>query len=153
MTSKLPSWASSATPRPPPRNSAKTCWPASWTRQAACSNTCWIAATLSTANGSFGGILHPALRSDAGTLRILAVAVGLAWAAAFVVISLGYQLQLYADGSMFSYAVAVEDVWAFHWHNIAERISVFILSLWPAELLVGLTGSPFAGVAAYGVLF
>ena len=50
--------------------------------------------------------------------------------------ALGYQLQLYADGAMFSYAVAVEDVWAFHWHNISGRLSVFFLSLLQAETYV-----------------
>ncbi len=86
-------------------------------------------------------------------LRNLAVAAGLGWSLAFVVVALVYELQLYADGAIFSYAVAVQDVWAFHWHNIANRASVFFLSLWPAETLVGLTGSPTAGIVAYGFLF
>jgi hypothetical protein len=86
-------------------------------------------------------------------LRNLAVAAGLGWSLAFVIVALVYKLQLYADGAMFSYAVAVQDVWAFHWHNIADRASVFFLSLWPAETLVGLTGSPGAGIMTYGFLF
>lgn len=86
-------------------------------------------------------------------LRNLAVAAGLGWSLAFVIVALVYELQLYADGAIFSYAVAVEDVWAFHWHNIADRASVFLLSLWPAEILVGLTGSPSAGIITYGLLF
>ncbi|HET8544438.1 MAG TPA: hypothetical protein VFL68_08020 [Pseudolabrys sp.] len=86
-------------------------------------------------------------------LRNLAVAAGLGWSLAFVIVALVYELQLYADGAIFSYAVAVEDVWAFHWHNIADRASVFLLSLWPAEILVGLTGSPTAGIITYGLLF
>jgi len=53
---------------------------------------------------------------------------------------------------MFSYAVAVQDVWAFHWHNISGRMSVFLLTLLPAELSVGLRG-PSAGVFVYGLLF
>ena len=57
-------------------------------------------------------------------LRALVVGVGPCWSVAFIAIALGYQLQLYADGAMFSYAVAVEDVWAFHWHNISGRLSV-----------------------------
>ena len=54
---------------------------------------------------------------------------------------------------MFSYAVAAQDVWAFHWHDISSRLTVFFLSLWPAELYVGLTGSPWGGIVVYGFLF
>ena len=86
-------------------------------------------------------------------LRNLVVAAGLGWSLAFVIVALVYELQLYADGAIFSYAVAVQDVWAFHWHNVANRASVFFLSLWPAEILVGLTGSPAAGIITYGFLF
>lgn len=78
---------------------------------------------------------------------------GVGWSIAFIVIALIWRLQLYADGAFFSYAIAVQDVWAFHWHNISGRLSVFLLTLWPAELLVGWTGSPHAGVMAYGALF
>src|SRR5262249_25494006 len=86
-------------------------------------------------------------------LRNLTVAAGFGWSLAFVIVALVYKLQLYGDGAIFSYAVAVQDVWAFHWHNIANRASVFLLSLWPAETLVGLTGSPATGIFAYGFLF
>jgi hypothetical protein len=81
------------------------------------------------------------------------MAAGLGWSVAFVIVALVYELQIYADGSMFSYAVAVQDVWAFHWHNIAHRMSVFFLALWPAEAFVGLTGRPQAGIIVYGLLF
>jgi hypothetical protein len=100
--------------------------------------------------------MQAASRSSAreeSLLRNLAVAAGLGWSLAFVIVALAYELQLYADGAIFSYAVAVQDVWAFHWHNIADRTSVFFLSLWPAETLVGLTGSPAAGIITYGFLF
>src|SRR5262245_9287637 len=101
--------------------------------------------------------MQAASRSPAGRqetlLRSLVVAAGLAWSFAFVVLALVYELQLYADGSMFSYAVAVQDVWAFHWHNIANRITVFVLTLWPAEAYVGLTGRPYGGIVVYGLLF
>ena len=95
----------------------------------------------------------PTFRSDIGLLRALVVGVGLCWSVGFIVIALGYQLQLYADGAMFSYAVAVQDVWAFHWHNISGRLSVFVLSLWPAEIYVRLSGDPAAGIMVYGALF
>ena len=54
---------------------------------------------------------------------------------------------------MFSYAVAVQDVWAFHWHNISGRLSVFFLSLLPAEIYVRLSGNPGAEIIVYGLLF
>jgi hypothetical protein len=94
----------------------------------------------------------PASRQET-LLRSLVVAAGLSWSFAFVVLALVYELQLYADGAMFSYAVAVQDVWVFHWHNIANRITVFVLTLWPAEIFVGLTGRPYAGIVVYGFLF
>jgi len=100
--------------------------------------------------------MQAASRSSAreeSLLRNLAVTAGLGWSFAFVIVALVYELQLYADGAIFSYAVAVQDVWAFHWHNIADRASVFLLSLWPAEILVELTGSPTAGIITYGFLF
>lgn len=86
-------------------------------------------------------------------LRRLVVAVGLTWSIAFVVVALASQLELYGDGAMFSYAVAVQDVWAFHWHNISGRSTVFLLTLWPAEVLVALSGHPWSGIVAYGFLF
>src|SRR5262245_41392983 len=54
---------------------------------------------------------------------------------------------------MFSYAVAVQDVWAFHWHNISARLSVFVLTLLPGEIYVRLTGNPLNGIRVYGLLF
>jgi hypothetical protein len=92
-------------------------------------------------------------RSGADVLRALVVIVGFSWAIAFVIVALEYDLQLYGDGAMFSYAVAAQDVWAFHWHNISGRLTVFLLSLWPAELFAGATGNPWDGVVAYGFLF
>lgn len=95
----------------------------------------------------------PAAGSGAVILRALMIAAGLSWSLVFVVLALEYELQLYADGAMFSYAVAAQDVWAFHWHNISGRLTVFFLSLWPAELYVGLTGNPWGGIVVYGLLF
>ena len=100
--------------------------------------------------------MQAASRSSAreeSLLRNLAVAAGFGWSLAFVIVALVYELQLYADGAMFSYAVAVQDVWAFHWHNIAHRISVFFLTLWPAEAYVSLTRHPYGGIVVYGLLF
>ena len=94
-----------------------------------------------------------ALRLDDRSFRLLIVGAGLCWSVAFPVIALFYHLELYGDGAMFSYAVAVRDVWAFHWHNISGRTSVFLLTLLPAEALVGITSNPWAGIIAYGLLF
>ena len=95
----------------------------------------------------------PVMRSESDVLRALVVGVALCWSVAFVAIALYYELELYADGAMFSYAVAVQDVWAFHWHNISGRLTVFFLSLLPAEIYVGLSGNPGAGIVVYGLLF
>jgi hypothetical protein len=92
-------------------------------------------------------------RSNIDILRILVIGAGFCWSLVFVVVALRHELQLYADGAIFSYAVAVQDVWAFHWHNISPRLSVFFLTLWPAELYVGLTGDPRNGIRLYGFLF
>src|SRR5436190_1394386 len=86
-------------------------------------------------------------------LRRLVIAAGLCWSAAFVFVALSFELELYGDGAIFSYAVAVQDVWAFHWHNISGRISVFLLTLMPAESLVAITGEPWVGIITYGILF
>jgi hypothetical protein len=94
-----------------------------------------------------------ALRLDDRSFRFLIVGTGLCWSTAFPVVALFYQLELYGDGAMFSYAVAVRDVWAFHWHNISGRTSVFLLTLLPAEALVGITSNPWAGIIAYGLFF
>jgi hypothetical protein len=95
----------------------------------------------------------PTIRSDTGVLRSVVVGAGLCWSVAYVAVALAYELELYADGAMFSYAVAAQDVWAFHWHNISGRLSVYFLSLLPAELYVGLSGNTAAGIVVYGLLF
>jgi hypothetical protein len=100
-----------------------------------------------------GATSRSATRSDADVLRALVIGTGLCWSVAFVVLALCYELELYADGAMFSYAVAVQDAWAFHWHNISGRLSVFVLSLLPAEIYVRLSGNPSAGIVVYGLLF
>lgn len=96
---------------------------------------------------------NAATRSDTEILRSLVVAVGLCWSVVFVVVGLRYELQLYGDGAMFSYSVAVQDAWAFHWHNISGRLTVYLFCLAPAEAYVALTGNPSGGIAFYGFLF
>ncbi|HVT56123.1 MAG TPA: hypothetical protein VHD34_08760 [Xanthobacteraceae bacterium] len=99
------------------------------------------------------GVRAFAASSPAEGLRAFAIAAGLISALLFIVVGLHYALQMYADGSIFSYAVAVRDVWAFHWHNISGRASVYLLAMAPAEIYVRLTGDPHGGIEVYGFLF
>src|SRR5438874_11204504 len=94
-----------------------------------------------------------ATRADGRWLRGVIIAAGLCWAILFVVIGVGFQLQLYGDGSIFSYSVAVEDAWAFHWHNISGRLFTYLSTLLPAEIYVALTRDAYGGITIYGVLF
>jgi hypothetical protein len=94
-----------------------------------------------------------AIGSEGRRLRLIAVAAGLCWSVLFVTIGLRHGLQAYGDGSIFSYSVAVQDAWAFHWHNISGRLFVYLFCLVPAETYVWLTGDAAGGVALYGLLF
>jgi len=117
------------------------------------SSNFWIVRTVTAVRENAAVLPWSAARSGADVVRALVVIIGLCWSVAFVVVALEYDLQLYGDGAMFSYAVAAQDVWAFHWHNISGRLTVFLLSLWPAELFASATGNPWDGVVAYGFLF
>jgi hypothetical protein len=94
-----------------------------------------------------------AAASDFDILRTVAISAGIGASILFVFLGLRFGLQMYADGSLFSYAVAVQDAWAFHCHNIAGRLTVYFLAFLPAETYVRLTGDPQGGVALYGFLF
>jgi hypothetical protein len=91
--------------------------------------------------------------APARVLRILAVGLGLAWSTAFVLVGLAFELQFYGDGAFFSYAVAAQDSWLFHWRNIAVRAFVHVFSHLPAEVYVAATGDAAGGVRVYGLLF
>jgi hypothetical protein len=86
-------------------------------------------------------------------LRRLAIVAGLGSAIAFIAVGLATKLQMFGDGSIFSYAVAAQDAWAFHWHNISGRLFVYLYAYVPAQAVVALTGSASAGIAVYGLLF
>ena len=90
---------------------------------------------------------------DWDVLRRLIVATGIGWSIAFVLLGVGHGLQMYGDGSFFSYAVAVEEAWAYHWHNISGRVFVYLLAHAPAELYVHLTSDARGGINLYGLLF
>lgn len=91
--------------------------------------------------------------SDPDRLSQLAIGAGLLCAVAFINIGVWFGLQMYGDGSIFSYSVAVRDVWAFHWHNIPGRLSVYLLAMLPAETYVSWFKDPQGGVLIYGELF
>jgi len=92
-------------------------------------------------------------RSDARMLRRLAVTLGLGWSALFVLVGVVFRLQLYGDGSIFSYSIAVQAGWGYHFHNIADRMFVYAFSHLPAEAYVALTGDARGGIFLYGLLF
>jgi hypothetical protein len=92
-------------------------------------------------------------RSAAASLRVFAIAAGLCCAILFVIVGLAFRLQQYGDGSLFSYSIAVQDAWAFHWHNISGRIFVYLFCYLPAEAYVGLTSDARGGIFVYGLLF
>jgi hypothetical protein len=92
-------------------------------------------------------------RTDTHLLRIFVITAGVCWSILFVVVGLGYELQLYGDGSIFSYSIAVQDPWAFHWHNIPGRLFVYLFSYVPAETYVDMTRDPRGGIVIYGFLF
>jgi hypothetical protein len=81
------------------------------------------------------------------------MAAGACWSVLFVIIGLRYELQVYADGSIFAYAVAVQDAWAFHWHNIIGRLFVYVFSYVPAEIYLELTRDASGAVVIHGFLF
>jgi hypothetical protein len=109
-----------------------------------------ISAPATVHDASRGDVV---IRSDIGLLRTLSIAAGICWSVLFVVIGLRYELQMYGDGSIFSYSVAVQDAWAFHWHSITGRLFVYLFSYMPAEIYMELTGDVRGGIAVHGFLF
>lgn len=85
--------------------------------------------------------------------RTFVIASGLIVSALFVVVGATTRLQMYGDGSIFSYAVAAQEAWAFHWHNISGRLFTYVFAYIVPEQIVALTGNARAGIAAYGFLF
>ncbi len=86
-------------------------------------------------------------------LRVIAVAGALAASLSFVIVGLISHLQMYGDGSIFSYAVAAQDAWAFHWHNISGRLFTYLYAYPLAEAVVAISNSARTGIAVYGLLF
>jgi hypothetical protein len=85
--------------------------------------------------------------------RRLVIAAGIGTSILFVVVGASFDLQMFGDGSIFSYAVAAQDAWAFHWHNIPGRLFTYVFVYVPAETFVAFTGSAKVGIRVYGLLF
>jgi hypothetical protein len=90
--------------------------------------------------------------TNSTVLRASIIAAGLCWSLVFILVGLACQLEMFGDGSIFSYAVAVQDAWAIHWHNISGRSFVYLASVLPAEIYVTLTNSARGAVFIYGLL-
>jgi hypothetical protein len=86
-------------------------------------------------------------------LRAVAVGGALSASLSFVIAGLISHLQMYGDGAIFSYAVAAQDAWAFHWHNISGRLFTYLFAYPLAEAVVAMSKSARAGIAVYGLLF
>jgi hypothetical protein len=82
-----------------------------------------------------------------------AIAVGFAACVVFILAGVLTRLEMFGDGSIFSYAVAAQLAWDFHWHNISGRLFTYLYAYVVPQQLVALTGSARAGIAAYGTLF
>ncbi len=66
---------------------------------------------MSLGSASPGQLARSRVRRGAmlANLRGVAVAAGIGWSLAFIAVRARYRLQLYGDGAIFSYAVAIED--------------------------------------------
>jgi hypothetical protein len=92
-------------------------------------------------------------RSARWSLHILVTAAGIGTSMLFIIVGLSSELQMFGDGSIFSYAVAAQDAWLFHWHNISGRLFTYVFAYIPAEAFVALTKSAHGGIFVYGLLF
>src|SRR5665647_2952045 len=92
-------------------------------------------------------------RSAHRSLRALMIAAGISTSILYVVVGLISELQMFGDGSIFSYAVAAQDAWSFHWHNISGRLFTYVFAYIPAETYVALTKNAKGGIVVYGLLF
>jgi hypothetical protein len=85
-------------------------------------------------------------------LRTFVVVAGLGTSILFSIVGLSAELQMFGDGSIFSYSIAAENAWAFHWHNISGRLFSYVFAYVPAELFVALTKKAKTGIFIYGLL-
>jgi hypothetical protein len=92
-------------------------------------------------------------RTARQSLHILVIAAGIGASMLFIVVAQSSELQMFGDGSIFAYAVAAQDAWSFHWHNISGRLFTYVFAYIPAEATVALTKSAYGGIFVYGLLF
>ncbi|MEP7029583.1 MAG: hypothetical protein ABI830_01475 [Pseudolabrys sp.] len=85
-------------------------------------------------------------------MRILVIAAGIGTSILFIIVGFSFELQIYGDGSIFAYAIAAQDAWVFHWHNISGRLFSYVLASMPAEATVAVTGNAKVSIAVYGLL-
>jgi len=85
-------------------------------------------------------------------LRHFVIAAGVGASLLFIAIGLSFRLQMFGDGSIFSYAVAAQRAWDFHWHNISGRLFSYLYAYVPAEFFVALTKNATGGIFVYGFL-
>jgi hypothetical protein len=109
--------------------------------------------TLGLGAGAAGWKDRPWLNSEADVLRRLLVTAGLTSSVLFIIVGLAFDLEMFGDGSIFSYSVAVADGWRIHWHNISCRVFVLLFCHLPAEAYVRLMADPRGGIVIYGFLF
>src|SRR5690242_7781179 len=86
------------------RSLGYTCSSRSRIWQALYSSSSWTGSTLRAARTNSGALFWTSLRSHTDILQTLVIAIGLCWSIVFLVVALHFELQLYADGAMFSYA-------------------------------------------------
>jgi hypothetical protein len=93
------------------------------------------------------------IRPARQSLRTLIVAAGIGTSIIFVVAGVSAKLQMFGDGSIFSYAVAAQSAWSFHWHNISGRLFTYIFAYILPEAYVAVTQNARGGIFIYGLLF
>ena len=93
------------------------------------------------------------LHSGHCPLRAVIITGGIGASILFVFIGVMFRLQLFGDGSIFCYAVAAQDAWLFHWHNISGRLFTYLFMYPPAEAVVAMSHNAEAGITVYGIFF
>ncbi|MGB9043257.1 MAG: hypothetical protein WCC81_12405, partial [Pseudolabrys sp.] len=86
-------------------------------------------------------------------LRAVIIAGGIGSSILFVLVGVAFRLQLFGDGSIFSYAVAARSAWSFHWHNLSGRLFTYLFAYPLAEAVVAMSQNAQAGITVYGLLF
>jgi len=86
-------------------------------------------------------------------LRTVIIAGGVGSSILFVFVGVVFQLQLFGDTSFFSYAVAAQSAWSFHWHNISGRLLTYLFAYPLAEAVVAISRNAQAGITVFGFLF